>query len=112
MQRARNASEHVDVQFTADIEVLLQLLQRVDVAGDERAVQFVRKLGRSFETDGDVDTPARETRTDPFFDQRVRERRARTGAQVNVEKPIVDGFQVDGDGEVLTRHRPLAISGH
>src|SRR5688572_15984735 len=112
LQRARNAGEEVDVEFTCDIEVLLQLLQRVDVAGDERTVQFVGELRGSFEADGDVNTSARETRADPFFDRWFEGGELRTGAQMDVEKPIVDGFQVDGDGEVLTRYRTLAISGH
>ncbi len=35
---ARNSGEDVDVQFSGDVEILLQLLQGVDVAGNQRAI--------------------------------------------------------------------------
>jgi hypothetical protein len=42
----------------ADIEILLQLFQRTDVAGDERPIQFVSDLRGSFHADGDVNAAA------------------------------------------------------
>src|SRR5215217_6318123 len=62
LQRTGNSRDYVDVELPGDIEVLLKLLQRIHVTGDEWTVQFVSDLRRSLHTDCDVHTAARQSR--------------------------------------------------
>ena len=88
------------------------MLQRVDVSGDERAIELVSELRRSFQADRNVNTSARKPRADAFFDRGLECGELLSGTKVNVEETIVDGLEVNGDGEVVTRDCTLAISGH
>src|SRR4029453_3898394 len=63
--------KNIDVQYALNTEFLLQLLQGLNVAGDERAVQLVGNLPSSFKAHCDISPASSQTRRNATFNSRL-----------------------------------------
>ena len=62
------AHERVDIKFTGQIELFLNIAQGIDITGKQRTINFIRDFADPIEGDIHIHAATRNTSADLAFD--------------------------------------------
>ena len=63
-QGARQPRQRVDVHVAGEIEFTLNITERLNITGDQVAVDFICRFAGSFKIEADINSTTREARAD------------------------------------------------